>query len=206
MSRRSSCHQFCSRLKRLPVARDELPQAGSVGTRIGHRVERAFDHRQQREFGRHAACFEFLDDVVQIGAAALDHAAQRIRPVQVPLLVVQGQVVVQVGHRETVAQTDPQIVRLGGQVDGARHGRGRANFVDDQGIVHARRRQRCCGRQHGEQCEALVAAFGKSRAGGQRCQGQQRKTCKTFDQRQNVAIVHGEKLLPRNGDGPKYEL
>ena len=72
--------------------RDELPQAHRLGARVGHRVIGALDHRQQRQFGGHAAFFQFLDHVMQVAAAAFDHPAHVVRPVHVPLLVVEDEV------------------------------------------------------------------------------------------------------------------
>ena len=60
----------------LAGAGDELPEAGSMRARVGHRVERALDHRQQRQLGRQAALLELVDDVVQIELAALEDALQ----------------------------------------------------------------------------------------------------------------------------------
>jgi hypothetical protein len=79
--------------------------------------------------------FQFLDDVVEIGTAAFDHAAQGIRPVLVPLLVMQDQVVVQVGHRKTVANAVPQVVFANGQVDAHRQLRSALNFLYGQRVI-----------------------------------------------------------------------
>ncbi len=79
---------------------DELPHAQRARRRIGQRIEGALDHRQQGQFGRHAALFEFRDDVVQVAPAALEDALQQVRPVQVPGLAVGHQRAVQVGHRK----------------------------------------------------------------------------------------------------------
>src|SRR5471032_1934958 len=51
-------------------ARHELPHAGRVGARQGVRVVGRFDEGQQRQFGRHAAFFQFGDDVEQIQRGA----------------------------------------------------------------------------------------------------------------------------------------
>jgi hypothetical protein len=109
MSRRWSCHQFCSRLKRLPVAGMNCHSPEAWAARVGHRVERTFYHGQQCEFSRHAANFDFFDDVMHVGAAAFHHAAQRIRAILVILLVMQGQIIVQIGHRKAVADAYPQV-------------------------------------------------------------------------------------------------
>ena len=52
---------------------------------------------------------------------------------------LQRQVVVQVRHREAVAQANPQVVGLAGQIDGVRHGRGGAHFENAQRVIEARR-------------------------------------------------------------------
>ena len=70
--------------------------------RVGRRVVGALDHRQQGKLHGHAALVDFPDDVVQVAAAALDHAAQRVRVIQIPLLVMENQRVVDVGHREAL--------------------------------------------------------------------------------------------------------
>ncbi|TXG87576.1 MAG: hypothetical protein E6R15_13185, partial [Zoogloea sp.] len=60
----------------LAGGRNELPQAGGLGRRQGHRIEGALHHRQQRELGGHAAPLEFLDDVVEVTLAAGEDLAQ----------------------------------------------------------------------------------------------------------------------------------
>jgi hypothetical protein len=134
---------------------DELPHAERARRGIGQRIEGALDHRQQRQFGRHAALFEFLDDVVQVAPAALDDALQQVRAVQVPGLAVGHQRAVEVGHREAVAHALPQVVGRRGQVDGGDGLRVVADFP--RGICGAVRHGRAsrfdgtpragCGRQ-----------------------------------------------------------
>ena len=97
---------------------NELPHAQRARRRVGQRVEGAFDNRQQGEFGRHAAFFEFIDDVVQVAPAALEDALQQIGPVQVPGLAVSYQRAVEVGHRKAVAHALPEVVGRRGEVDG----------------------------------------------------------------------------------------
>jgi hypothetical protein len=139
---------------------------------------------------------------MQIGPAALDHPAQRIGPVLVPLLIVERQVIIQVGHRKTVAQTNPEIVGLDGQVDRASHCRCWVHFVNRQGVVDARGVRRG---QHGQE-QSLAVAVGKNRGGNEGRKGNQCETGETFDQRQNVAIMHRARLLPRNGVGREAEV
>ncbi len=44
----------------LAGARDELPEPRRVRAGVGHRIEGALDHRQQRELGGQAAFLDFL--------------------------------------------------------------------------------------------------------------------------------------------------
>ena len=124
-------------LEALAGSRDELPESGGCGRRMGHRIERTFHHRQQGQFARHAARFQFLDDVVQVGPAAFDHAPQRFRSVHVPLLVMQDQFIIQVHHRKTMAQAIPEVGLVQGEVDGQRQFRGRRQFGDAQAAAVA---------------------------------------------------------------------
>ena len=50
---------------------NELPEPDRVRRRVGEGVIGAFDDRKQRELQRHVALFEPLDDVMDVGAAAL---------------------------------------------------------------------------------------------------------------------------------------
>ncbi len=53
---------------------DELPETDGLCRRIGERIVGAFDDRQQRQLERHVALLELLDDVMDVGSAALaDH-------------------------------------------------------------------------------------------------------------------------------------
>ena len=98
--------------------RNELPQAGSMATRVGGRIVGALDHRQKGKLHRHATLVEFLDDVMQVTTAALDHAAQRFGMIQIPLLMMQDQWAVEVGHRKALAHTVEDFLWLSGQIDG----------------------------------------------------------------------------------------
>ncbi len=99
---------------------NELPQARSVRARVGHGVERALDHGQERDLGRHAALFHFLDDVVEIELAALDHALEILRLACVPALALAHPRAVEIGHREAVADALPEIVRGAREIDRVR--------------------------------------------------------------------------------------
>ena len=169
-------------------------------TRVGHRVERAFHHWQQGQFGRHAARFQFLNNVVQIGPAAFDHAAQGIGVVLVPLLMIEGEVIVQIGHRKTVADTIPQVVGRGGEVDAARRLQGGTYFMNGQRIFRAGLggiTQRAGGEQ-GNQGKT-VGNIGDGCGGQGEHHGSKPGTSNTADQRQNVAVLHRGGLLARTG-------
>ena len=97
--------------------RDELPQAGRLGARKGRRIEGALDHRQQSQFHRHATLFQFLDDVVHEGRGASHHASQVIRAVHIPLLMVEHEVVVDVGHGKAEPDALKNIVAVADQID-----------------------------------------------------------------------------------------
>src|SRR5690606_1136638 len=70
---------------------DELPHAQGLGRGGGERVVGALDDGQQRQFGRHAAIFEFGDDVIQIALAAFEHALDVAGVVEIPGLAVGDQ-------------------------------------------------------------------------------------------------------------------
>ncbi len=93
----------------LSGARDELPQARGVGARVGQRVERALDDRQQGDLGGQAAFFQLVDDVVQVQAAAVEHAREVVLVGHVPRGVPGHLRRADVGHGETVAQALPQV-------------------------------------------------------------------------------------------------
>ena len=48
--------------------RNELPDTGGFGVRIGLRIEGAFNHGQQGDFHRHAARFDFINNMKQVAA------------------------------------------------------------------------------------------------------------------------------------------
>ena len=79
MSRRAVVPPVLLELEALAGAGDELPQPGGMRARVGHRVERALHHRQQRELGRHAALLDLLDDVIEVQPAAVEDALQVVR-------------------------------------------------------------------------------------------------------------------------------
>ena len=66
--------------------------------------------------------------MVQVRIATLDHTPQVIRAVQVPLLVIEHQVIVDVGHRESVADALKNILGFCRQVDGRQLLRCRGDF------------------------------------------------------------------------------
>jgi len=55
---------------------------------------------------------------MQIATAALDHAAQRFRVVQIPLLVMQDRGGVDVRHRKALPNSLVEFLGLDGQIDG----------------------------------------------------------------------------------------
>ena len=87
----------------------ELPHARGARARDRLRIERAFDERQQRQLGRHAAALELFDDVEHVAAAAFGHALHVVGPRRVPLLAVAHEVGVEVGHREALSHAHPQV-------------------------------------------------------------------------------------------------
>ena len=100
-----------------PRARDELPQARRTAMGIGIGVERAFHHRQQGDLERHVARFDFLDDVMQVGAGTVGDAVQ-IR--LVPLVPVAGSDdtgMVGIGEREALADAVPDVVMTGAPIN-----------------------------------------------------------------------------------------
>ena len=88
---------------------NELPHAGGIGARVGLRVERAFDDRQQYNLGRHIAPLDFLDDVIHVLGAALDEALDVILPRRIPELMVLDQGRGQRVHGEAAADALPQV-------------------------------------------------------------------------------------------------
>ena len=56
--------------------RNELPQSRGARARIGVGLKRAFHHGQQRDLERHAARFEFSDDMVKVQLRAAEGALQ----------------------------------------------------------------------------------------------------------------------------------
>ena len=63
----------------------ELPRTGSPPTRVGKRIERALDHRQQRQFTRQIAAFDLLDDVMHPRSGAIEHPLHVIPVVGIPV-------------------------------------------------------------------------------------------------------------------------
>ena len=98
-------------------ARDELPQARGVRARVGHRVERALDHRQQRQLGRQAALFDLLDDVIEVQPAAVEDALQVFGARGEVRGVLLHQGTVEVRDREALANALPEIRRPLGAID-----------------------------------------------------------------------------------------
>ena len=113
--------------------RHELPHTRGLDAGDCLRVKRAFDVRQQRQFGRHAAHFEFFNDVEQVLAGAFRHALHVVGPGGVPLLLVADLVGLQVGHGKTTANPLPHVGRWGR--GGHTHGGGLGGRDGLQGTV-----------------------------------------------------------------------
>ena len=88
---------------------NELPHARCLGMGKGLRVKCAFDDRQQRHFGWHAAFFDFLDDVMQVFGAAINKALDVIGAGGVPLLLLQNEWRIKFFHHEAATHPLPQI-------------------------------------------------------------------------------------------------
>src|SRR5258706_1399108 len=88
-----------------------------MGAGIGHRVERALHHRQQRDFGRHAALLELVDDVIEVYPAAIEDALQVLGPRRVVIGLLAHEAVVRVGDLESLPHALPQILRRRRAVD-----------------------------------------------------------------------------------------
>gem|GEM_PF-4517432 len=132
-----------------------------MGARIGHGIERALHHGQERKLGGHAALLQFLDDVIEIALAAFHHALDVARLARVPDLPVLHHGVGQVGHGKAGADAVPQIGGHCRQVDGGNGaqavldlpGRGTGRILDrggpgGRGFHRARCRRPRRGRGH----------------------------------------------------------
>ena len=93
-----------------------MPDARSAAARVGHRVVRALDHRQQRDFQRHAPLLDFDDDVVEVAPAAHDHARDVVRSCRVPILGVFHQRRVEIVEDEPQADPRPKVAVLRAQL------------------------------------------------------------------------------------------
>ena len=132
--------------------RNELPDAGGAAARIGHRVVCALDHRQQRDFGRHAALLDFADDVVEIAATAFDHPRHVVRTRRVPRFGSLDLGGIEIRQHEPLPNARPQIAVLGLQ-------RRRCRVVAPMpGRRAAPVRQECRGRRRMAPAPARAAA------------------------------------------------
>ena len=157
----------------LAGGRNELPDARCLAARIGLRIEGAFYHRQQGDFGGQFAPLHFLDNVEQIELAALGHAAEVVGLARVQLLMFLDQGRVEFGHGKAAADAHPQVVfagwengdlrccgrRRGGCYNGwrgCRGGRGPLGFCRfDRARFGCARR---CGRATGQQRHEKTAS------------------------------------------------
>jgi len=80
------------------------------------RVHRALDERQQGQLGGHPALLDFLDDVEQVAAAAVEHPLQVVGALQIEALLLGHQRGVELGHRKAGADAVPQVARQRGFV------------------------------------------------------------------------------------------
>ena len=87
----------------------ELPQAGRTGAGESLRVEGGLDKRQQGQFRRHAALFQFLHHVEDITRGARRGARQVVGAGGIPVDVVRHQLVVDVGNRIAAADAAPDV-------------------------------------------------------------------------------------------------
>ena len=95
--------------------RHELPQAGCADRRFRLRDEGAFDHRQQGQLGRHAALFDFVDDVEQVFVTAAQRAFDAGRIGGVLAFEAADQIGVDFIHLEAFADALPDIVAIAQQ-------------------------------------------------------------------------------------------
>jgi len=115
---------------------NELPEPDGVGGRIGEGIVGAFDDRQQSQFQRHVALFEALDNVVDIGAAALagDFDGSWATGEQQALLLDAGVAVQMLLKLVTLANSLPDVLVFGD--DGG--------VVQPDGLLCHRRRGAAC--------------------------------------------------------------
>ena len=89
--------------------RHELPDTGSLHRRFCLRVECRFDHRQQRNFHRHATFFNLFNDMEQIRPAAFGNAFDMGAVTGKTLLMQAGQAGIGFRQLETFAYPRPKI-------------------------------------------------------------------------------------------------
>ena len=118
--------------------------------RVGERVIRALDDRQQGQFERHVAAFEFGKDVGQVALCTGKHAIQVIGVLREPLQLGRRAIVVLVGQLEAAAQ-------LGQHVFGTRGRRGhfdaRDRGIEGQRLFGGERSGGLRGYRYGKQCK-----------------------------------------------------
>ncbi len=90
-------------------AGNELPQPRGVRARIGKGIEGALHHGQERELGRQAALLDLFDDVIEVEAAAVEHALQVVRARCVFARLAPHERVLQVRHGESLPHALPQV-------------------------------------------------------------------------------------------------
>src|SRR5207253_3710740 len=170
-------------LEALAGARDELPQARGVRARIGHRIERALHHRQQRQLGGHAALLQLIDDMEEVHPAAVEDALQVLGARRVIRGLFAHQRIVDVGHAEALADALPEVLWRCRAVD-----QGNRRARPDRGARAFerlfRRRSRC---DHARRrWRQRAAAFGR---GGRRSGLGLRRLLR---RRRGAAVEHGD--------------
>ena len=92
----------------------KLPQAGCthVGAGFGHK--RAFNKRQQGDFGGHIPLFHFGENVVEVGAAALHGAVEIGAAGAIVGFVTAHDFGIDLAHTEVLPHTAPQVI-VGGR-------------------------------------------------------------------------------------------
>ena len=98
--------------------RHELPDPGRARSRQRSRIETALDHRQQRDVERHAALVDFVDDVVQIAPAAIDHPCNVLWALRIPPLPLRDHWAVEIRNRISLDDSIPKVIgRLGQRLE-----------------------------------------------------------------------------------------
>ena len=82
--------------------------------RVGKRIKRAFDNRQQRQINRHAARLYLFNNVGQIATSPGEYALKVIGMGDVPAIFLIDTLFVGVGQTQPAAEIVEQVALLGG--------------------------------------------------------------------------------------------